>query len=124
MSCKVLVADDASFVRMMISQILIQEGLTDILEANNGFEAVELYKANMPVLTILDLIMPKFDGLFALTEIIAFDPGAKVIMCSAILKDYIVHEAFAKGVLEFVAKPFRPDELRKIIVKYIDPVQS
>ena len=74
------------------------------MEAENGFEAIEFYKANTPALTILDINMPELDGLSALKEIISFYSTAKVIMCSAV---------------DFVAKPFRSDELRTMISKYL-----
>ncbi|MHB1407765.1 MAG: response regulator [Desulfitobacteriaceae bacterium] len=121
MSRKVLVVDDASFVRMMIRQILVRLGHTDILEAKNGFEAIEIYKANTPVLTILDITMPELDGLSALKEIIFFDPTAKVIMCSAVAQGNVIREALNLGAIDFIAKPFRPDELEKIITKYSGP---
>ena len=121
MICKVLVVDDASFVRMMIRQVLIRLGHTDILEAKNGFEAIEIYKANTPVLTILDITMPELDGLSALKEIIFFDPTAKVIMCSAVAQGNVIREALNLGAIDFIAKPFRPDELEKIITKYSGP---
>ena len=119
---KVLVADDASFVRMMIRQVLTRLGHSNILEAENGFEAINLYKANKPALTILDIAMPELDGLSALKEIISFDPTAKVIMCSAVSHETIVWEALEIGAVDFVAKPFRSDELGKIITKYLGPI--
>ena len=119
MICKVLVVDDASFVRMMIRQVLIRLGHTDILEAKNGFEAIELYKANTPTLTILDITMPELDGLSALMEILSFDPTAKVIMCSAVAQDNVVRKALALGAIDFIAKPFRPGELGKMIANYL-----
>lgn len=122
MICKVLVVDDASFVRMMIRQVLIRLGHTNILEAENGFEAIKLYKVNTPALTILDITMPELDGLSALKEIISFDPTAKVIMCSAVSQETIVWEALEIGAVDFVAKPFRSDELGKIITKYLSPI--
>jgi two-component system chemotaxis response regulator CheY len=119
MICKVLVVDDASFVRMMIRQVLIRLGHTDILEAKNGFEAIELYKANTPTLTILDITMPELDGLSALMEILSFDPTAKVIMCSAVAQGNVVRKALALGAIDFIAKPFRPSELGKMITNYL-----
>ena len=122
MICKFLVVDDASFVRMMIRQVLIRLGHTNILEAENGFEAIKLYKTNTPALTILDITMPELDGLSALKEIISFDPTAKVIMCSAVSQETIVWEALEIGAVDFVSKPFRSDELRKIISNYLGPI--
>ncbi|HVJ47973.1 response regulator [Desulfitobacterium sp.] len=119
MICKVLVVDDASFIRMMIRQVLTRLGYTNILEAKNGFEAIEIYKANTPALTILDITMPELDGLSALIEIIAFDPKAKVIMCSAASQETSVREALEIGAVAFVTKPFHPDKLGKVIVKVL-----
>nr|WP_047808753.1 response regulator [Desulfosporosinus acididurans] len=116
---KVLIADDASFVRMMIRQVLVNIGQFNILEATNGLEAIELYKENIPALTILDITMPELDGLSALKEIIAFDCAAKVIMCSAVAQGNIINEALKIGAVDFVSKPFRPDELKKVIIKYL-----
>ena len=116
---KVLIVDDASFVRMMIRQVLTHLGHTNILEARNGLEAIELYKGNTPALTILDITMPELDGLSALKEIISFNPTAKVIMCSAVSQKDVIRKALELGALDFMSKPFRPDELRKIITRYL-----
>lgn len=116
----ILVADDASFMRLMIRQILIRHGCTNIIEAENGQIAVELYKEIKPELAILDITMPEIDGLQALTEILDFDPGAKVIMCSAVAQEGMVREALRLGALDFVIKPFRPEELFKTVKKYIN----
>jgi two-component system chemotaxis response regulator CheY len=121
MRFKVLVVDDASFVRMMIRQILLRLGYNNILEAKNGFEAVRFYKENKPDLTILDITMPELDGFSALKEIMSFDPGAKVIMCSAVSQETIVREALEFGAIDFLAKPFRPVDIKKIIIKYFGP---
>lgn len=107
--------DDASFVRMMIRQVLVHLGQCNILEATNGFEALQSYKENRPDLTILDITMPELDGLSALREIITFDPSAKVIMCSAVVQ--VINEALDIGAIDFVTKPFRSDDFRKIIMK-------
>ena len=121
MSCKVMIVDDAIFVRMMVRQFLVLLGHTDILEAKNGFEAIEIYKANAPAITILDITMPELDGLSALKEIISFDPTAKVIMCSAIAQGNVVREALDLGAIGFIAKPFHLDELGKLITNYLNP---
>lgn len=115
---KILVADDASFMRLMIRQILLRLGC-DFVEAENGLQAVELYKENRPDLVIMDITMPEIDGLQALTEILKLDPQAKVIMCSAVAQEVMVKEALSLGAIDFVIKPFRPDELLKIVKKYV-----
>lgn len=115
----VLVADDASFMRLMIRQILNRKGCSDIIEADNGLTAIDLYKEKKPDLAILDITMPEVDGLQALTEILAFDASAKVIMCSAVAQEVMVREALRLGALDFVVKPFRPDELLKTVRKHL-----
>jgi len=117
---KVLVADDASFMRLMIRQILAKKGYVDIVEADNGLRAVELYKTARPDLVLLDITMPELDGLAALAEILAFDSKAKVLICSAVAQQKMVAEALSRGALDFIIKPFRPDELLAIVSKYLD----
>jgi len=116
---KILIADDASFVRLMIYQILTREGLTNIVEAEDGRQAVELYKSEQPDLTIMDITMPELDGLAALTEILAFNPLAKVIMCSAVAHESVVLDAINRGALDFVVKPIHRAELLQTVLKYL-----
>ncbi|MHB8124068.1 MAG: response regulator [Desulfitobacteriaceae bacterium] len=115
----ILVADDASFIRVLIRQILTRRGYTDIVEAENGLIAVELYKKNRPELSLLDIIMPEMDGLTALAEIMAYDEKAKVIICSALAQENMVQQALKAGALDFVIKPFRPEELLRVVIKYL-----
>lgn len=117
---KILIADDASFMRLMISQILARQGLTNVIEAENGLQAVEQFKSNKPDLTLLDITMPELDGLAALAEILRINPLAKVVICSAVANDNIVREALKEGAVGFVAKPFRPDELLDIVLKHLN----
>lgn len=117
---KILVADDASFVRLMISQILARQGLTNVIEAKNGRQAVEQFNSNRPDLTLMDITMPELDGLAALQEILKIDPLAKVVICSAVANENIVNEALRVGATDFVAKPFRPDELLDMVLKQLN----
>jgi two-component system chemotaxis response regulator CheY len=116
---KILIADDASFVRLMICQILARKGLTNIVEAEDGRQAVERFISDKPDLTIMDITMPELDGLDALTEILVFNPLAKVIMCSAFAHESMVLEALKRGALDFVVKPIRPDVLLRTVIKYL-----
>jgi len=117
---KILIADDASFVRLMICQILGRKGLTNIVEAEDGRQAVERYKSDKPDLTIMDITMPELDGLDALTEILVFNPLARVIMCSAVAHESVVLEATNRGALDFIVKPIRPDELLRTVLKHLN----
>lgn len=116
---KILIADDASFMRLMISQILARKGLTNIIEAENGRQAIERFAAEHPVLTLMDITMPELNGLDALEEILRINPSAKVIMCSAVANESMVIEALKRGAVDFLVKPFRPEELLRTVQKYL-----
>ncbi|HBV89058.1 MAG TPA: two-component system response regulator [Desulfosporosinus sp.] len=116
---KILIVDDASFMRLMIRQILARQGLTDIIEAENGRQSVEQFKSIKPDLTLMDITMPELDGLAALKEILSFDPMAKVVICSAVANENIVQEALNQGAVDFVAKPFQPEKLLNTVVKHL-----
>ncbi len=108
---RVLVVDDAAFMRKMVSDALVKGGHEVCGEAGNGSEAVEQYQALKPDLTTLDITMPEKDGLAALREIMALDPGARVIMCSALGQETKVLESIKSGAKDFVVKPFQADRV-------------
>ena len=108
---RVLVVDDAAFMRKMVSDALSKGGHEVVGEAGNGVEAVAQYQALKPEVTTLDITMPEKDGLAALKEIIALDPGARVIMCSALGQESKVLESIKAGAKDFVVKPFQPDRV-------------
>jgi two-component system, chemotaxis family, chemotaxis protein CheY len=108
---RVLVVDDAAFMRKMVSDALTKGGHQVVGEAGNGVEAVAQYQALKPEVTTLDITMPEKDGLSALKEIIALDPAARVIMCSALGQESKVLESIKAGAKDFVVKPFQPDRV-------------
>ncbi|MDO4553841.1 MAG: response regulator [Lachnospiraceae bacterium] len=108
---KIMIADDAVFMRKMIRNTLSEAGYKNFLEAPDGEAAVKLYKEEKPDLTFLDVTMPIKNGLDTLKEIMAFDSEAKVIMCSAIGQDGVIMEAIQTGAMEFIIKPFKKDQL-------------
>ena len=107
----VLIADDAAFMRMMIKNILTQNGHEVVGEAQDGEDAVAKYAELKPDVTTMDITMPSKDGIAALKEILAGDPGAKVIMCSALGQEAKVLEAIKLGAKDFVVKPFQADRV-------------
>ncbi|MCF8568056.1 response regulator [Alicyclobacillus tolerans] len=117
MGKKVLVVDDAAFMRMMLKDILTKAGHTVVGEGGNGNEAVEKFKELHPDLVTLDITMPDKDGVEALKEIMAVDPNAKVIMCSAMGQQAMVVDAIQSGAKDFVVKPFQADRVLQSINK-------
>jgi len=116
---KVLIVDDAAFMRMMIKDILEKNGFEVLGEANNGIKAVELYKKEKPDVVTMDITMPDMDGIEAVKEIKAFDPSAKVIMCSAMGQQTMVMDAIRAGARDFIVKPFQPDRVLEAIRKVV-----
>jgi two-component system, chemotaxis family, chemotaxis protein CheY len=112
---RVLVVDDAVFMRKMVSDALTSGGHEVIGEASNGVEAVARYQELRPELTTLDITMPEKDGLTALKDIIALDSSARVVMCSALGQEGKVLEAIRSGAKDFIVKPFKPEQIHKAV---------
>ena len=112
---RILVVDDAAFMRKVLTDALTKGGHEVVAEGANGNEAVTQFQAVRPDLTTLDITMPEADGLHALKEIIATDPSAKVIMCSALGSEDKVLEAVRIGAKDFVVKPFQPDRVLEAV---------
>lgn len=116
--CKrILIVDDASFMRMMIKEILTDHGFEVIGEAQDGQIAIEKYKELHPDLVTLDITMPEMDGITALKEIKKIDPEAKVIMCSAMGQQAMVIDAIQAGAKDFIVKPFQADRVIEVVKK-------
>ena len=114
---RVLVVDDAAFMRKMVSDVLLGGGHEVVGEAGDGVEAVERYLELRPEVTTLDITMPEKDGLAALREIIEIDPTARVIMCSALGQESKVLESIKLGARDFVVKPFKPERVLEAVGK-------
>jgi two-component system chemotaxis response regulator CheY len=117
MSQRILIVDDAAFMREMLRDILTEEGSEIAAEAADGDEAVRAFGENSPDLVLLDIVMPRKSGLEALREIVALDPGAVVVMCSALGQESLVMEALDAGAKDFVVKPFKPDRAIEVVRK-------
>ena len=115
---KVLVVDDAAFMRVRAAKVLRDAG-HEVLEAENGQEAVNKYAESRPDVVLMDITMPDMDGLAALKEIRKLDPSARVAMVTAMGQQAIVMEALKAGAKDFVLKPFQPERvlasLRKLL---------
>lgn len=115
MDNKILIVDDAAFMRMMIKDTLKKNGFENLIEAADGELAVQTYKAEKPDLVIMDITMPNKNGLEALKEIKDMDPNAKIVMCSAMGQESMVVEAIRSGAKDFIVKPFKADRVLKTV---------
>jgi two-component system, chemotaxis family, chemotaxis protein CheY len=120
MSKRVLVVDDAVFMRNVIKDIFTSAGFEVIGEASNGREAVERYQELKPDLITMDIVMPFRSGIEATREIIKQDPNAVVLMCSALGQESLVMEAIEAGATDFVVKPFRAEDVLAVVHKVLD----
>ncbi|MCD4703904.1 MAG: response regulator [Methanosarcinaceae archaeon] len=103
---KVMIVDDAAFMRMVIKDILSKNGHEVVGEAVDGLDAVQKYSELKPDVVFMDIVMPNMEGTEALTKIMGMDPNAKVIMCSSIGQQSVVTEAITAGAQDFIIKPF------------------
>ena len=121
MKARVLIADDASFMRQMIREIIEPEGFEVVGEATDGVEAVEQYLQLHPDIVTMDIVMPKRSGIDAVKRIREQAPDACVVMCSALGQETLVMEALQAGARDFIVKPFKPenviDTLQKVLEK-------
>ena len=119
MGKKILLVDDAAFMRKMIKDTLSKNGYTDLYEAVDGADAVEKFSEIGPDLVIMDITMPNMDGLEALKAIRAKDSGANVVMCSAMGQESMVMDAVRSGAKDFIVKPFKPDRVISTVGKIL-----
>ncbi|WLR52348.1 response regulator [Bacillus tianshenii] len=117
MSGRILIVDDAAFMRMMIKDILSKNGFEVVDEAADGAQAVEKYKEHNPDLVTMDITMPEMDGITSLKEIKKINPEAKIIMCSAMGQQAMVIDAIQAGAKDFIVKPFQADRVLEAIKK-------
>ena len=117
---KILVVDDAAFMRMNLKNILTNEGFGEVVEAENGEIAVQKYKNEKPDLVTLDITMPEMDGIEALEKIKEDDPDATVIMCSAMGQQSMVIKAIELGAKDFIVKPFDKGKIKEAVSKVLD----
>ncbi len=116
---KIMVVDDAAFMRMMVKDALTKGGYSDICEAGDGEEAVQMYQDESPSLVLMDITMPKMDGLEALKAIKSQDSAANVVMCSAMGQESMVIDAIKSGAKDFIVKPFKPERIIDTVEKIV-----
>jgi two-component system chemotaxis response regulator CheY len=116
---RVLIVDDAVFMRNMIKDIFAGGDFEIVGEAANGIEAVERYRELTPDLTTMDIVMPFKSGIEATKEILAADPKACVVMCSALGQESLVMEAIEAGAKDFIVKPFKSEDVLNVVHKVL-----
>jgi two-component system chemotaxis response regulator CheY len=116
---RVLVCDDAIFMRTMISDILSGAGYEVVGEAETGVQAIERYGQLKPDLVTMDIVMPDMGGIDAVREIVKGDPNAKILMCSAMGQQALVVEAIQAGAKDFVVKPFQPSRVLEAVQRVL-----
>ena len=114
----ILIADDAAFMRMRSSQLVKELG-HEVVEAEDGAEAVALYKEHRPDAVLLDITMPVMDGIEALKKILELDPDAKVAMVTAMGQQQVIMDAIKLGAKDFVVKPFDADRIQTALWKLV-----
>ena len=116
---KILVVDDAAFMRMRCTNLLKENGY-EVCEATNGAEALEKYKEFKPDAVLLDITMPKMDGIMTLQELMKIDAGAKVAMVTAMGQNSMVINALKSGAKDFVVKPFDSERVLNTVRKLLN----
>ena len=117
---RVLIADDASFMRQMIRDIIEPEGFEVVGEASDGVEVIEKFKDLHPDMVMMDIVMPKRSGIDSVKRIVAMDPTARVVMCSALGQESLVMEAIEAGAKDFIVKPFKPETVVSTLKKALE----
>jgi two-component system chemotaxis response regulator CheY len=115
MGLRILIADDALFMRNMLREIFVKAGFQVVGEAVNGVEAVERYHELRPDLVTMDIVMPLKSGIEALEQITREDPDARVVMCSALGQEALVIEAVQAGAKDFIVKPFKEERVLDVV---------
>ena len=115
MALRVMIVDDALFMRNILKDICVRAGFEVVAEADNGETALEMYREHRPDLVTMDIVMPKRSGIEALQDIMAEDPEARVVMVSALGQDSLVLEAVESGARDFIVKPFKEEKVIDVI---------
>ncbi len=116
---KILLVDDAGFMRKMVQTHLSKAGYSDFIEGGDGLEAIAAFEQHSPDLVIMDITMPNMDGIQALREIKTKHPDAKIVMCSAMGQEAMVMEAIKLGALDFIVKPFKQERIVQTVSKIL-----
>jgi two-component system chemotaxis response regulator CheY len=117
---RILITDDTIFTRTMLRSVLSANGFDEIIEAGDGQEAIDKYKAHSPHVVLMDITMPVKDGIAALEEIREFDPQARVIMCTAMGQKNMIDDAIRAGAVDLIVKPFQTNRELESVRKALE----
>lgn len=112
---KVLICDDSILSRKKLKDCILSMGCAEVFEAADGEEAIAQYEANKPDLVFMDIVMPKKDGIEAVTEIMKIDSNAKIVMASSVGTQSFLKDAIKAGAFDFLQKPFDPEQVKKLV---------
>ncbi|AYK13904.1 MAG: response regulator [Methanosarcina flavescens] len=118
---RVMIVDDAEFMRMVIKDTLLKHGHEVVAEVGDGEEAIQKYLEVKPDIVLMDIIMPDMDGKEALQKLLTVDPEAKIVMCSSLGQQALITESMKIGAMGFIVKPFEPDGMLDVIRKNAEP---
>ncbi|ALK04873.1 MAG: chemotaxis protein CheY [Methanosarcina sp. 795] len=118
---RVMIVDDAEFMRMIIRDILLMHGHEVVAEVGDGEEAIQTYLEVKPDIVLMDIIMPDMDGREALQKLLTVDPEAKIVMCSCLGQQALITESMKIGAMGFIVKPFEPNGMLDVIRKIAEP---
>ena len=118
MKKKILIVDDSDFMRMILKRIFAPS--YDVLECGDGDEAVKLFKGKRPDVTLLDIVMPRLEGIEALKQMKAADKEAKIIMITAVGQEAVVNECKELGAADYIVKPFDEAKVRETVMKHLE----
>ncbi|AKB26707.1 Chemotaxis regulator - transmits chemoreceptor signals to flagelllar motor components CheY [Methanosarcina sp. MTP4] len=118
---RIMIVDDAEFMRMVIRDILVKQGHEVAAEVADGECAIQKYQEVKPDLVLMDIILPDMEGTKTLQKLLDLDPEAKVVMCSSLGQKAVVMESIKIGAKDFIVKPFEPDKVLEVIKKVIEP---
>ena len=116
---RVLIVDDTLFMRNTLRDIFTSAGFSVVGEADDGVQAVSLFRELKPDLVTMDIVMPYKSGIDATREIVQIDPAAVVVMCSALGQESLVMEAIEAGATDFIVKPFRGEDVLAVVRKVL-----
>ena len=115
MGQRVIIADDAAFIREVLSDLVRQGGHSVVAEARDGVEAVELAREHSPDLMIMDIVMPRKSGIQAAQEVIAENPQIRIIACSTEGSEAMILKAMEAGCVDYILKPFKTKEVLELL---------